>query len=80
MLTCTGHTCGGFAYAIFGAAPCYGSGAGCKLAASGRESGEAARGLESKGIIERGETSAAEVGTLSNTHFLLIGLQDPDNH
>ena len=80
MLTCTGHTCGGFANVIFGDAPFCGSAAGCRLAACGRESGEAARGLERKGIIERGETSVAEIGTLSNTHFLFICLQDPGNH
>ena len=34
--------------------------------------------MESKGIIERGEASAAEIGTLSNTHILFICLQDPE--
>ena len=72
MLTYTGHTCGGFAYAIFGDAPFCGSAASCRLAACGWESGEAVRGLESKGIIERGETSVVEIRTLSNTHFLFM--------
>ena len=74
MLTCIGHTCGGFAYAIFRAAPFCGSAVCCRLAACGRESGEAARGLKSKCIIERGETSAVEIGTLSNTHIFFICL------
>ena len=80
MLACNGHTGGGFAHAIFGAAPLCGSASCCRLAACSRESGAAARGLESKGIFERGETSAAEIGTLSNTHILFICLQDPINH
>ena len=80
MLACIGHTGGGSAHAIFGAAPFCRSTLCCRLAACNRESGAAARGLESKGIIEMGETSVAEIGTLSNTHILFICLQDPSKH
>ena len=80
MLACTGHTSGGFAHLIFGVAPFCGSAPCCRLAACGWESGASARGLERKSIIERGKTSAAEIGTLSNTHILFISLQDHNEH
>ena len=69
MFAGIGHTGGVSAQSLFGAATLCSAASCCRLAAGGREGGAAARGLESKDTIERGKTSAAEFGSISNTHI-----------